>query len=131
MKLLQEEAIDFVFRIYYSSNLNKGDNITEIDTSKLDYCLELFKDNETSYFNNTISIDMQIEPYELTELIDTITPHIEDILPKLNLKIDSYRNYEEEYGGFCYYGVLQFDIEELSFKELDLMKELLFNYNDL
>ncbi len=95
-------------------------------TNKLDYCTELFKNQRVSYLNNAINIDMEMEPYDVAERIDDIRTLIEPFLSKINLEIDSYRIYEEEYGGFCYYGVLQFDIDQLSFKELDLIKTLLF-----
>jgi len=94
---------------------------------KLNYCSKLFKNKSITYSNNTININMDMEPYEVSELINDNYLEIESLLSKMNLKINSYRLYEEEYGGFCHYGVLQFDIDKLNLKELDLIKTLLFN----
>ncbi len=96
-------------------------------SNKLDYCSELFKNQRVIYANNTVSIDMEMDFYEADEIIDDIKFNREPSLSKINLKTDCYRIYEEEYGGFCYYGVLQFDIDKVSFKEMDLIKTLLFS----
>jgi len=79
-------------------------------------------------FDNGINIyiDLDIEPFEVYEFIDVICPIIHKVIPNIMFEVDSYRVYEEKYGGFLAYGVLAFDITKLTKDEITFIKKVVF-----
>ena len=73
-----------------------------------------------------IHIDLDIEPWEVGELIDEIYPIIHKLLPYVKFEINAYRTYEEEYGGFLSHGILTFEMGNLTQDEITFIKKVVF-----
>ena len=71
-------------------------------------------------------MDLDIEPWEVCELIDDINPIIHKVIPNVRFEINAYRTYKEEYGGFLAHGVLTFDTTKLTKNQISFIKKIIF-----
>ncbi len=67
----------------------------------------------------------KIELDELYELFEKIKEKIYKVNPTLDMKVKSYKVYEEEYGGFQYYGLLELNIDTLTQEEAIFINNLI------
>ena len=66
---------------------------------------------------------MQLEAYEFQEFLEEWKVLVSEKIPYLEFDVDYYKIYEEEYGGFCHYGVLKINIDNLSKKDMLYIKK--------
>lgn len=88
----------------------------------IDSLYEKFDENITGCI---VYIDMDMEPWEVGELIDNIYPIIKQKVSQIKLEVDGYRTYEEDYGGFMAHGVLTMDTNNLSKEDVDFIREVI------
>lgn len=72
-----------------------------------------------------LHIDMDMEPWEVAELIDSIYPTLIQQVPHMKFEMNGYRTYEEEYGGFIAHGVLSLDTNNLKREDLNFIREVI------
>lgn len=87
---------------------------------------EVFYDMHFTLHWPVIYLDMDMEPWEVGELIDEVYPVVHEVIPNIKLEVDGYRTYEEEYGGFIARGILKLDMQELSKDDLIFIKKVIF-----
>lgn len=87
---------------------------------------QYLNENFDEIVSGTISyIDMDMEPWEIGELMNDIYPTIKQKVPHAKLEIDAYKTYEEEYGGFTLHGILTIDTYNLSNEDMNFIKEMI------
>ena len=72
-----------------------------------------------------VHLNLEIEPWEVSELLDEVYPIIHKVLPSVMFEVNSYKRYEEEYGGFEAYAVLTFKIAELTQQDIVFIKKVI------
>ncbi|QSZ42210.1 hypothetical protein GJV85_08820 [Sulfurimonas aquatica] len=73
-----------------------------------------------------LHINMDMEPWEVGELVDSVYPILRQKIPQVKLEVNGYRTYEEEYGGFLAHGVLTIDTKKLNKKDINFIREVIF-----
>jgi len=73
-----------------------------------------------------IHIGLDIEPWEVSELIDEVYPIIHKVVPNIRFEVNAYSTYEEECGGFSDHGVLTFNITKLTEDEITFIEKVIF-----
>lgn len=63
-------------------------------------------------------IDMDREPWDIDELMHEVSPIIKEKIPSFKYRVNGYKVYEEEYGGFMAYGVLEIEVQNLSKEDI-------------
>jgi len=91
--------------------------------NNLVFLVKLFKNENIISVGSLVHIDMSMEAYEFKDLYEKLKPIVYKKIPHLTLDETYSKVYEEEYGGFCDYGILKFDVEKLSQEDILFIKE--------
>ena len=91
-----------------------------------DFYKELFSDASITFNSSSLSVDLEMEPWEVSDLMDSVYPIVHKKVPNFSYKINAYKTYEEEFGGFFYHGVLEIDMLEISKEEISYIKNIIY-----
>ena len=94
--------------------------------NNLEFFIKLFDDKHIIFQGSFAYIDTKLDECDFQNFLCEFESYIYQIIPHLELKINFYSIYEEEYGGSCHYGVLGINIDNLSKKDMRYIKEEIY-----
>ena len=86
------------------------------------YCANLFEEATAISCGPTIYLGFDMEPWQLQEIMVAAVPKIRKSLPAFTYNVGTSRSYDVDCGGWCYYGVLSFDVKEFGYTDIDLIQ---------